>query len=228
MAKKNNPLSLVENSQALWGNIEDWTYSSLHALMECLRVTDPLTHDHCFRVAHGSSLLAEAMGLNEYQQNIAYATGLLHDIGKVGIPKDILHKPAPLSQEEYELVKNHPLLSESIVAPLAEKNSFLKETLSGIRGHHERLDGTGYPDKKKGDHIPLMARVVLIADTFDAMSNHRAYRQGLATESIYAELKKFSGLQFDSQIVKVFLESHPKWATAPEFYFELQQKKKSA
>ena len=227
MTKKNR-LSLLENSTASWGNIEDWTYPALDSLMESLKRVDPVTHDHCWRVAQASGRLAECMGLNEYQQKVAYATGLLHDIGKIGIPKDILHKPAQLTESEYELVKNHPLISEAIVAPLAQGNSFVAETLCGIRGHHERIDGRGYPDKKKGDEIPLMARIVLISDTFDAMSSPRAYRKGLPIEAVYAELRKFSGLQFDAQIVKTFLEAHPTWKSGCVFQFELSPTKKSA
>lgn len=219
MTKKSH-LNLIRTSSSPWGDIADWTYPALQSLLQSLKIIDPVTHDHCVRVANGSGLLAEAMGLNDFEQRVAYATGLLHDIGKIGIPKEVLHKPARLTEEEYLLMKNHPLMSEAIVSPLAEKNNFLQETLSGIRGHHERLDGRGYPDKKAGDDIPLMARIVLITDTYDAMSNNRAYRQGLPTETIYAELKKFSGLQFDGQIVKIFLEAHQTWKENPEFHFE--------
>jgi HD-GYP domain-containing protein (c-di-GMP phosphodiesterase class II) len=112
---------------------------------------------------------------------------------------------------ELDIMKNHSILSESIVQPLAATNPFFAQLLPAIRGHHERIDGEGYPDKIMGDEIPLIARIILTVDTFDAMGENRAYRKGLPENIIFAELKRCSGSQFDPQIIKVFLQAQPHW-----------------
>jgi HD-GYP domain-containing protein (c-di-GMP phosphodiesterase class II) len=151
------------------------------------------------------------MGLSEYEQLVAEFSGLLHDIGKMGIDLEVLHKPAKLSDEEYQLVMSHPVLSERILAPL-NVHPFFKQIAPAVRGHHERVDGRGYPDKLQGDQIPLMARVVLVVDTLDAMSQERSYRKGMPIDLVYKELERCAGTQFDSKMVKVFVESHKFWA----------------
>lgn len=193
-----------------WGDMPPWAYEAARALMESLKLVDPATYAHCCRVGEMSRKLARDLGLNEYEQKLAEFAGLFHDIGKIGVPQAIIGKPGRLDEEEYKIMQSHPELSERIVAPLAN-HSFFASILPGIRGHHERIDGTGYPDKKRGDEVPLLARIILVVDTFDAMSETRAYRKGLPIDVVYAELKRCSGTQFDSQIVKTFLEAHIHW-----------------
>ncbi len=198
------------SSQSNWGNIPNWANESVRSLLECLKVVEPTTFEHCLRVGEYSRKLARDMGLNEYQQKLSEFAGMLHDIGKIGIDKEILLKPGRLEPIEYDIMKSHSVLSETIVKPLAT-HPFFAQILPAIRGHHERLDGEGYPDKKMGDNIPLIARIILTVDTFDAMGEDRAYRKGLPEEIIFAELKRCSGTQFDSHIVKVFLQAQPFW-----------------
>ncbi len=198
------------SAQSNWGNIPNWAYESARALLESLKAVEPTTFDHCIRVGEYSRKLARDMGLNEYQQKLAEFSGMLHDIGKIGIDKEILLKPGRLEPIEYDIMKSHSVLSETIVRPLAT-HPFFAQMLPAIRGHHERLDGEGYPDKKMGDEIPLMSRIILTVDTFDAMGEDRAYRKGLPTDIIFAELKRCAGTQFDSDIVKVFLQAQPHW-----------------
>lgn len=193
-----------------WGDIPAWAYEAAQALMQSLKVVDPVTYAHCCRVGELARKLSRDAGLNEYEQKLAEFSGLFHDVGKIGISQTIIAKPGRLSEDEYHCMQSHSVLSEDIVKPLA-KHSFFAEMLPAIRGHHERVDGTGYPDKKRGDEVPLLARVILVVDTYDAMTETRAYRKGLPVEAVYAELKKFSGTQFDSQLVRVFLEAHPTW-----------------
>lgn len=193
-----------------WGDIPAWAYESAQALMQALKVVDPVTYAHCCRVGEMSRKLARDAGLNEYEQKLAEFAGLFHDIGKMGVSQSIIAKPGKLDDNELAIMKSHPVLSEEIVQPLARHN-FFKEILPGIRGHHERVDGTGYPDKKLGDEIPVLARIILVVDTYDAMSQTRAYRKGLPNEVVYEELKRCSGTQFDSQLVKIFLQAHPDW-----------------
>lgn len=193
-----------------WGDIPAWAYQAAQSLMESLKMVDPVTYAHCCRVGEMSRKLARDAGLNEYQQKVAEFAGLFHDIGKMGISQAIIAKPGKLDEAELKAMQNHPVLSETIVEPLGY-NSFFKDTLPAIRGHHERVDGTGYPDKKRGDEVPLLARIILVVDTYDAMSQTRAYRKGLPDDVVYAELKRCSGTQFDPQLVKTFLEAHCTW-----------------
>lgn len=196
-----------------WGDIPSWAYESSQVLMQSLKFVDPLTYEHCCRVGEFSRLLARDAGLNEYEQKQAAFAGLFHDIGKIGIGASILQKPSRLDEVEYEMMKTHSVLSEDIIKPLTT-HKFFHDLAPAVRGHHERMDGQGYPDKKRGDEIPLLARVILIVDTFDAMTQDRPYRKGLPLEVMYAELKKYAGTQFDEQLVRIFLEAHKTWGAA--------------
>ncbi len=193
-----------------WGDIPVWAYSAVAAILESLKKVDPQTCYHCLRVGEYSRLLAKSAGLNEYQQKVSEFAGILHDVGKMGIPVQITHKPGKLDFEEYALMKSHSTYSEEIIKPLGI-DDFFKAVIPAVRSHHERIDGEGYPDKLYDEKIPLVARIILIVDTLDAMKETRAYRAGLPLERIYQELKKYSGTQFDKSLVKIFLESHASW-----------------
>lgn len=192
------------------GDIPDWVYPAVESIMLSLKVVDSSTFYHCIRVGEYSRQLAKSIGLTDYQQKIAQFSGLLHDVGKMGVHHDIIHKPGKLDHHEFQQMKEHPVLSEDIVKPLAQ-HEFIQQVLPGVRSHHERVDGCGYPDGLSGEEIPLIARLILVVDTLDAMGEDRAYRKGLPVDVIYKELKKFSGSQFDPQLVKVFLEAHKHW-----------------
>jgi putative nucleotidyltransferase with HDIG domain len=194
----------------LWGNIPDLAYDSVKSLLQALKTCEPSTYEHCLRVGEYSRRLARDMGLNEYEQKLAEFSGMLHDIGKIGVDKSILLKPGRLDPIELDIMRNHSIMSEAIIKPFAN-HPFFAQILPAVRGHHERMDGEGYPDKIMGDEIPLMSRIILTVDTFDAMGENRAYRKGLPEDIIFAELRRCSGSQFDPQIVKIFLESQPFW-----------------
>ncbi len=193
-----------------WGDIPAWVYDVSRALMQGLHVVDTVTYHHCCRVGDLSRKLASAAGLNEYEQKLAEFGGMFHDIGKMGVDQEIIQKPGKLDPKELDIMKTHSILSENILRPLSA-HSFFKELMPGVRNHHERIDGEGYPDKLSGDDIPLLARMILVADTYDAMSQTRSYRKGLPDEIVYAELKRCSGMQFDSQLVQIFLKAHKGW-----------------
>lgn len=193
-----------------WGDIPSWAYDTAQSLMQSLKVVDPGTYAHCLRVGEMARKLARDAGLNEYEQKLAEFSGIFHDLGKIGIDPEIIGKPGKLDPRELDIMKNHPVMSEQIIRPLAT-HTFFRELLPAIRGHHERVDGDGYPDKLIGDKISVLARVILIVDTYDAMSQTRAYRKGLPDEIVYAELKRCSGTQFDAQLVRTFLQAHPTW-----------------
>lgn len=196
-----------------------WAVGIIRSLLQTLYLRDPYTFGHCCRVSYYSQHLAQAAGLSEHEQKVIEYASLFHDIGKVGIPDRVLRKPQRLNSEEMTLMKTHPELGETILQPLAAQLPFFKALLPGIRSHHERIDGTGYPDGSTEDHIPLLAKIILIADTFDAMTTDRPYRQGLDLSSAYKELKQFSGRQFDASLVKIFLQAHGHWKPTPTQQF---------
>jgi HD-GYP domain-containing protein (c-di-GMP phosphodiesterase class II) len=222
------------NSVLAQGDIPEWASQAVASLLRALRMVDVKTYEHCLRVGRDAFRLARAMGLTPYQQRVAEFSGILHDIGKMGVSGALIHKASRLTSDEMTVVASHPILSEQIVQPLALKDSFFQQLLPGIRGHHERVDGTGYPDNLVGDQIPLIARLILVVDTLDAMGQDRAYRKALPLEAIYLELKDCSSSQFDPALVKIFLESHKFWkrdSTNPSELAELletEQRKSSS
>ncbi|MGE0633942.1 MAG: HD-GYP domain-containing protein [Pseudobdellovibrionaceae bacterium] len=193
-----------------WNDIPDWSYDVTKSLLESLHLVDPVTYFHCLRVGESSRKLARSLGLNEYEQRVAEFSGIFHDIGKVGISPTVINKPARLSDEEYDLMKRHPEMSVKLIEPL-KGTQFFADMIPAVLHHHERMDGRGYPEGVFGEKIPLVSRIILIADTVDAMSETRPYRKGLPIDIVYAELKRCAGTQFDERLVKVFLEAHPTW-----------------
>lgn len=204
-------VAVPKYAENFYGDVPDWAYSAAESILESLKAVDPMTYFHCLRVGEFSYRLARACGLNQYQQKVSQFAGLLHDVGKMGIEQAIVHKPGKLTPAEYTRMQEHSLLSEEIIKPLAQ-NEFFAHVLPAVRGHHERLDGRGYPDKLNGDNIPVVARVILIVDTLDAMAQDRPYRMGMPLDKIYDELEDCSGTQFDSQLVEIFLADHPNWS----------------
>lgn len=197
-----------------------WALNASKAIMESVRMKDEGTFSHCVRVSRNARLLAKAAGLGEHDQRVVEFAGLFHDVGKVGVPDAILNKPGRLNDDEFEIMKLHPEKSVQIISPLADSLAFFKELVPGVLYHHERFDGHGYPDGVFGEEIPLAARVILVADTFDAMTATRAYRKGLPAEVAYKELKDFAGRQFDPRLVQIFLEAHPTWGPKDMKIFE--------
>jgi HD-GYP domain-containing protein (c-di-GMP phosphodiesterase class II) len=166
---------------------------------------DIYTADHCDRVERYSELLARQAGgfSEEWIFNLRIGA-ILHDIGKIGVPTSLLCKPGMLSVEEQLQVQSHPVIGGRIVRAMEE---FKLE--SSVRHHHECFDGKGYPDGLKGEAIPIEARLILAADTFDAMTSNRPYRRALSTDRAIDELKKFSGKQFDPEVVRWMVQAAP-------------------
>ncbi len=176
---------------------------SLRAIITSLEEKDSYTHGHSVRVAEYSVMIARELGYSEQQVREVEISALFHDIGKIGIPDHILAKPARLTPAEFEIMKSHPVRSAQIM----EKISALKDLIPGIRHHHERFDGHGYPDGLVGHEIPLYSRIILIADTFDAMTSTRPYRLALDKEMAIRELQNCSGTQFDTPLVEAFISA---------------------
>jgi HD-GYP domain-containing protein (c-di-GMP phosphodiesterase class II) len=169
------------------------------ALAETIDKKDPYTGDHVRRVVGYSRLIGEELGLGHGQLKELKLAATLHDIGKIGVPDRILGKPAPLDAEEAELMKKHPVFGAEIVSHLANPG-----VLMGVRHHHERIDGRGYPAGLRDDELPLVARIIAVADTFDAMTTSRPYRAGLAREKARAEIVAAAGTQFCPLVVGAF------------------------
>lgn len=198
-----------------WNDIPDWAEQVMLSLLTALKERDPYTYGHCRRVARNARLLARAAGMNEYEQQVIEYSSIFHDLGKIAIPDSVLLKAGRLTPEEQAVIRIHPIKSAEILQPLS-LIPFFQDILPGVRHHHERLDGKGYPDRIAGDKIPISARVILIADTFDAMTTTRPYRKGLPNEIAYRELKQFAGRQFDEQLVKAFCDAHRTWGEIEE------------
>lgn len=178
------------------------SYAVVHALAEAVDAKDPYTHGHSQRVAESARSLAEARGLDPGFVELVYITGTLHDVGKIGVPDEVLKKTSSLTEEEYAKIKLHPELGEKIVAQVPE----LRETLPGIRNHHERYDGGGYPDRLSREDIPLIARILAVADAYDAMTSDRPYRKGMSAEQALDIIELEAGRQFDPALARTFIE----------------------
>jgi len=185
----------------LINELED-TKNIIRMLTHAIEAKDGYTEKHAERVVGYSLELAKKSGLPQHLWNTIEMGALLHDVGKIGIPESVLLKPDKLNSKEYKVIKEHPAIGVEICRPL----KFLKEVLKIIHHHHERYDGKGYPDKLKGELIPLEARIISIADAYDAMTSDRPYRKGMPKEKALQFLKKGRGTQWDSQLVDHFIE----------------------
>ncbi len=195
-------IAITLNNAQLYEDLEASYLAAVRALANSLDAKDKYTRGHSERVALYSLEIGKAMKLPPESLKNLHIGALLHDIGKIGISEVIITKPTRLTEEEYELVKMHPVRGAKIIEPA----KFLKEKVPLIKFHHERMDGKGYPEGLKGDNIPLLARIVCVADSFDAMTSKRAYRAPMGREAAVQELVKFSGSQFDPRVVSAFLE----------------------
>lgn len=171
-------------------------------LRQTVEAKDPYTRGHSDRVSEYSVLIGKKLGLDEKTLHILKIGGLFHDIGKIGIPDSILLKESKLSDEEYSQIKNHPMIGVHMLGDAA----IFTDILPIVKHHHERYDGRGYPSQLVGEDIPYVARIAAVADTFDAMTSKRSYRDSLPIDVVRAEIERCSGTQFDPNISKVFLD----------------------
>jgi putative nucleotidyltransferase with HDIG domain len=194
--------SISIDTARLYDNLSKSIISIVKLATNALEAKDSYTAGHSERVTEFGTEIAKAMGLEEERIEIIRQAGLLHDIGKIGINDAVLLKPSRLTEEEFEIIKTHPAIGYAIVAPM----EISLEVREAILHHHERYDGRGYPDGQKNDEISLEARVLCVADSFDAMTSTRAYRKSLPNHIVAKELIKCSGSQFDPEVVQVFLD----------------------
>ena len=174
----------------------------IHAMRLLVDARDVYTRGHSDRVAALAVKIARRMGMSEEDVRQIRLAGLFHDIGKVGVPDGVLLKAGKLTDEEFDVIKQHPEKGEKILEAL----SFFKSVAPVVRSHHERIDGKGYPDGLKGEEIPLESRVITISDAFDAMTSDRHYRKSKSVKEAVSEIEKNRGTQFDQKIADIFLK----------------------
>ncbi|CAI6083996.1 hypothetical protein PAECIP112173_04144 [Paenibacillus sp. JJ-100] len=179
------------------------SYFSL--LAAALDARDKYTAGHSMRVAEYSILIGRLSGMNDEQADLLYKSALLHDIGKIGIPDEVLLKDGKLSSEEFAIIRTHPVLGESILLQI-EPVDAMADFLPGVRSHHERYDGKGYPDGMAGEDIPLFGRIIAVADAFDAMTSDRPYRNGMSDEKALMILEEGKGTQWDPYYAGLFID----------------------
>jgi putative nucleotidyltransferase with HDIG domain len=193
--------SAIENA-GLYKDLHESYLSTIRALTSALEVKDHYTRGHSDAVARCAVKIAKKLGLSLHETEGIEVAAILHDIGKIGIQEDILNKPGRLDDEEWKEVKKHPEYSLKIF----EDINFPWDIRPSVYAHHERYEGNGYPCGLKGEDIPLGARILAVADLYDAMTSDRAYRKRLSKETVIEELKRVAGTQIDPEIGKVFIE----------------------
>ncbi len=192
---------IIENL-ALYENIFENLFATLYAFVETIEARDSYTKQHSIRVSRYAINIAKSMGCTPDDQDKLNVAGSLHDIGKIGIPDNILLKPGRLSEEEYEIIKKHPVIASNIIGHFG----MWADERSIIRHHHERYDGGGYPDGYKGEDIPLLSRILSVADVYDALTTNRSYRKKMPMKKALQIIQENSGTHFDSKIVAVFMD----------------------
>jgi HD-GYP domain-containing protein (c-di-GMP phosphodiesterase class II) len=176
--------------------------SVLQALMLSLDAKDSYTRGHSDRVSHLARKIAIEMQLPQEEIELITTAGLVHDLGKIGVPENVLRKPTRLTDAEFDTIKLHPEIGRKIVQEIP----LMFQAVPAVLHHHEKWDGTGYPRGLKGEEIPLYARILAVADAFDAMSSPRCYKDPIAIDRVLAEMKRCSATQFDPSIVDALLK----------------------
>jgi HD-GYP domain-containing protein (c-di-GMP phosphodiesterase class II) len=208
--------SAIENA-GLYEQLNDAFYRTVYTLAETIEKRDPYTGNHTKRVMEYSLAIGKTMGISPDDRSRLQLGAVLHDIGKIGVRDNVLLKESSLTAEEFDQIKKHPVFGKEIISNVSR----LKAAIPGVLHHHERFDGRGYPDGLKGDEIDLTARIIAVADSFDAMTSNRPYRNSLSLDAAFEELRRYSGSQFDPAVVDAFFSSD-----VMEAYFAANSRKK--
>lgn len=209
---------LSSSKNLILKDLKELFYKTIKSISFALDAKDPYTHGHSLRVTLYSLILANELNLEDEILEEIETAGLLHDIGKIGIPQNILCKPGKLTDEEFAIMKTHPEQGERMIMNIKK----LKIIANWLRTHHERWDGRGYPSGLKGEEIPISARIIALADTYDAMTSTRSYRKALDHEVAIEEIQRCAGSQFDPQLAELFVKLSEKIKSAkenPEEYY---------
>jgi len=186
--------------QALRQN-QELFLETIKTLAAAIDAKDPYTHGHSERVSSFSMAISRHLGLNQEEVFRVHIAAILHDVGKLGIRESILNKPGGLSDEEFDIMRQHPSIGAQIMSPIR----MLKDIIPGIRNHHETWNGKGYPDQLNGEEIPMVARIIGVADTFDAMTTTRPYQQAMTLDYVLAKMRSMSGTRFDPVVIDAFI-----------------------
>ncbi len=192
----------IENAR-LYEELRETFYGTTVALAETLEKRDPYTGGHVRRVRNYSLAIGRGLGIQAKDLERLNLSAILHDIGKVGVRDSVLLKEGKLDPDELAAMNQHSLFGAEILQHVRH----LQDVIPGVRGHHEKYDGSGYPDGLRGEDIPLNARVIAVADTFDAMTTDRPYRKALSVSTAFSELRKGCGTQFDAEVVETFIKA---------------------
>ena len=195
----------LDNSR-LYQELEEMFFQTADSLADAIEQRDPYTGGHTQRVTLYSQAIAKYLQLKPLERKWLKITSVLHDIGKIGIEYHILKKPTRLSPKEFDLIKHHSDIGAKIIGHIRQ----LKEIVPGVRYHHEQINGKGYPDGLRGKDIPILAKIVAVADTYDAMTTDRPYRKAMEKEAAIEELKRCSGTQLDKEVVEAFIHAYRK------------------
>jgi HD-GYP domain-containing protein (c-di-GMP phosphodiesterase class II) len=195
-------LGIIILNQVIYGKLKSFSEEMAATMIESIDAKDPYTRGHSDRVNRYSMAIGEALNFSEQDMKNLYWSSLLHDLGKLGIPDQVLGKVGKLDEDEYTMIKSHPQRSHDIIAHVKR----LAPSLRAILHHHERYDGTGYPDELAGLAIPLHARIIAVADTFDAITSSRSYRPSRSVSEAMVELQRVKGTQLDPELVDLWLD----------------------
>lgn len=193
---------LASSKSSILTDLRELFYKTIKSISSALDAKDPYTHGHSLRVTLYSLILAKELNLTDKSLEEIELAGLLHDIGKIAIPQSILCKPGKLTDEEFAIMKSHPENSEKLISNIKK----LEGITNWLKAHHEKWDGSGYPGHLKGEEIPISARIIALADTYDAMTSTRSYRKALEHEVAIEEIKRCSGTQFDPNLAALFIK----------------------
>ncbi|MEW6087035.1 MAG: HD domain-containing phosphohydrolase [bacterium] len=206
---RNAFFNMLKDTDGAHKDLKELYHDLIVAFANAIDAKSHWTKGHSIGVAKYAVAIAREMGIKEHDIDILNIAALLHDIGKIGTDDEILDKTTKLTDEEFALIKKHTIQGEEILKPIKSLNTIV----SIIRSHHEKIDGKGYPDNLKGDNIPLLARILCVADSYDAMTSERPYRSSISKKDALSEIKRCSGTQFDTQVVEALFKLEEKEKT---------------
>jgi response regulator RpfG family c-di-GMP phosphodiesterase len=212
LENKNYHRQLEERVEVQARRLEEMFLEGVEMMADAQEAKDPYLQGHSLRVADYATRAGAALGLDQTEQGTIFLGGRLHDVGKIGVREEILHKPGKLTDEEYLHIMSHPVVGARMLARMLRDEP---TALAIVRSHHERFDGKGLPDGLEGDQIPVLVRLVSVADSFDAMTSARPYRPPLPVAQAIDELHRMSGKQFWPEAVKAFLGAFPDASRLP-------------
>jgi len=214
LAAIGNQAGVALHRVRLLGELERLLLDTIRAIAATIDAKDGYTHRHSERVAMLSKRLAAELGLTAQEQETIELSALLHDVGKIAVPDSILNKPDKLTAEEFDEMKKHPLHGARILGNI--QSAAVKAVLPGVQYHHEKWDGTGYPEGLAAENIPLLGRVLGVSDFFDALTSNRAYRKPMSVDDVVGLIRKSSGTHFDPKVVDVLVRLHERGELLPE------------